>query len=304
MVGRTLNTMVIRMQSVRCEACGLRALVAASTCPHCGHLFELRDSMGKLLPLAHCVTCDSFYPRARGECRWCGTKPEAFPVASYAWKGAGVLAFIGLAWGAWFAHRTTEDDALTSRTLASASVDSQLPIDSGLPSGTVLEADTLQTVAPADSGEILVSAGVADTPIEQTPTEVAPTDTAPVETVVPPARPAPIQPAPIQPRPIPAAAKVEADPPPVRAATKLAPRAARPSPKPSAPSRRRSRWVVAVARSWVPVRVAADHKSRIVASVGPDTRVQLGEARGSWVRLRTRGLTGWVERRSFVSRSE
>ena len=31
---------------------------------------------------------------------------------------------------------------------------------------------------------------------------------------------------------------------------------------------------------------------------------QLGEVRGAWVRLRMRGLSGWVERRHFISRSE
>src|SRR6185312_17086419 len=63
-----------RMRFVRCEACGAKALVAASGCPHCGTSLGLRDSRGEPLALAHCPTCDLYYPRKLGECRWCGTE--------------------------------------------------------------------------------------------------------------------------------------------------------------------------------------------------------------------------------------
>ncbi|MEW5916995.1 MAG: SH3 domain-containing protein [Gemmatimonadota bacterium] len=59
------------------------------------------------------------------------------------------------------------------------------------------------------------------------------------------------------------------------------------------------RWIRATARRWVTVRASPAHGSRIVASVGPDTRVQLGESRGDWRRIRMKGVSGWVERAKF-----
>jgi SH3-like domain-containing protein len=55
----------------------------------------------------------------------------------------------------------------------------------------------------------------------------------------------------------------------------------------------------ATARNWVTVRAAASRSSRVIASIGPDTRVQLGEARGEWMRIRMKGINGWVERSRF-----
>jgi SH3-like domain-containing protein len=46
------------------------------------------------------------------------------------------------------------------------------------------------------------------------------------------------------------------------------------------------------------VRADASKTSRIVASIGPGSRVQLGEMRDSWRRIRARGIAGWVEPRS------
>jgi SH3-like domain-containing protein len=49
------------------------------------------------------------------------------------------------------------------------------------------------------------------------------------------------------------------------------------------------------------VRADANGRARIIGSVGPDTRVQLGESRGGWRRIKARGLAGWVDgRASFV----
>jgi hypothetical protein len=57
----------------------------------------------------------------------------------------------------------------------------------------------------------------------------------------------------------------------------------------------RIRWVPTTVRGWITVRASADKRSRALASLGPDTRVQLGEWRGAWVRIRSRGITGWVD---------
>jgi hypothetical protein len=73
-----------------------------------------------------------------------------------------------------------------------------------------------------------------------------------------------------------------------------------PSPAPeSAKPQTSSRWVSSVATRWVVVRADARNGARIVASIGPGSRVQLGESRGTWRRIKTRGIAGWVEPRSL-----
>jgi hypothetical protein len=59
-----------------------------------------------------------------------------------------------------------------------------------------------------------------------------------------------------------------------------------------------SRWVRSVSRHWVIVRSGASKQSRIIASIGPNSRVELGEYRGDWRRIRAKGINGWVEPRS------
>ena len=62
-------------------------------------------------------------------------------------------------------------------------------------------------------------------------------------------------------------------------------------------SRASSPWVNLVAKNWVVVRTGARKDARIVASVGPDSRVQLGETHGTWRRIRSRDIVGWVDLR-------
>ena len=293
------------MRSVRCDACGMKALLAASQCPHCGHLFEIRDSFGELLPLAHCSTCNSDYPRKRGECRWCGTKPEGFRIAPYAWKAAGVLAFVGLWWGAWLSSRSTGQDLTASQvSQASSAPQASQAAQAGQAGQAGQAAQTAQTAEkaqasqpsdslapPVDSGRVLPPQALAQTDDadparRENPAAVVATDVMPAEVadvVAPPNAPVAVRAVPIGAPPT------------------VVPRA-RLSSKASARATRRVRWVGAVARTWIPVRASANTRSRLVASIGPDTRVQLGEARGTWVRLRIRGLSGWVERRHFVGR--
>jgi len=68
-----------------------------------------------------------------------------------------------------------------------------------------------------------------------------------------------------------------------------------------APTARRgsSRWVRSVSRDWVIIRRDASKSSKIIASIGPNSRVELGESRGTWRRLRTKGVAGWVEPRNL-----
>lgn len=57
-------------------------------------------------------------------------------------------------------------------------------------------------------------------------------------------------------------------------------------------------WVRTVSRHWVVVRTGPSRASHVVASIGPNSRVELGEFRGSWRRVRAKGISGWVEPRT------
>jgi len=70
------------------------------------------------------------------------------------------------------------------------------------------------------------------------------------------------------------------------------------APKKAPVTRQKSHWVRSVSRHWVIVRAGASRESRVVASIGPNSRVELGETRGGWRRIRAKGLSGWVEPRS------
>lgn len=261
---------------VRCDRCGNKALIAASQCPHCGHLLDIRDGFGELLPLEHCTTCDTHYPARQGACRWCGTKPEGFRLAPFAWKGAGVLACIGLGWGAWAASRgMNEANAPNSGQSKLTTV-----VDSGL------------------AARRRVQVAVKDTALDSLLAAVATIDTMAAmelgDTVGP-------QPPTVEPFAAPVTAPAP-DPtgsaPGRRAPTATARGPSSPKAITYKPSRA-SRWVRATARNWVMVRAAASRTSRVIASIGPDTRVQLGEARGDWIRIRMKGISGWVERSRF-----
>jgi len=270
------------MRSVRCDSCGMKAMLAASQCPHCGHLFELRDASGEFLPLAHCGSCDSYYPMRHGSCRWCGTKPEGFRVAPFAVKGVGALVFAGLVGAAWLANRSEGDEP-------------EPPVIVNKPTTTPVE--TVATKIDSVVGfQAPVFAGIEDTLSERHRTVRVdlPVLESPSDADSPQSMPAPgpgsesVPSTPFQPAPTPSPAAVSVRPS-APAAARVAPRTPRSS----------ARWVRATARRWVTVRASATHKSRIVAAIGPDTQVQLGESQGDWRRIRTKGITGWVERAKF-----
>jgi hypothetical protein len=107
--------------------------MAASKCPKCRNPIEIRDGFGALLKLAHCASCDSYYPEAVGSCKWCGTRPERAPITPLIWKSFGVLAFVAMAWGAWLVHDDPSDAEKAARMQA------------------LLKPDSSATVAAADS---------------------------------------------------------------------------------------------------------------------------------------------------------
>jgi ribosomal protein L40E len=228
------------MRSVRCDVCGTKALIAASQCPSCGHLFEMRDGSGEPLPLAHCSSCDAYYPAHVDSCKWCGTtlRPEKARKETVSpAKWIAVAAFIAAVWLGLVGRDPRPQLAARLRESAQSKPE----------------------VARSDAGDRV--------------TAIAPVDTAPpVDPVVPTAVP------------------------------QAAPQAAPQAPPPAKP-RSATPWVSLVAKDWVIVRADAHGAAHIVASVGPNARVQLGESRGSWRRIRSRGIAGWVDvdRASFAA---
>jgi len=346
------------MRSVRCDVCGTKALVAASTCPKCGHGFENRDGFGELLPLAHCTSCDCYYPHSVGGCRWCGTKPERSPLGPlgpYIWKGFGGLVLASLAIGAWFAKNDTPAPPKPApRTFVADTLPTNQPkaesfgrkITVAQPDTAVAEPlDSSTAVARADSSrDTAIALSTMDT-LPAVPTPVVaprrlamqsagtvvqndsasstvdappapppePVTLRPAEKTVPrtPAtRPKPTTSSAPAPSKLRAAAPVAARPPASKSAPRTVaktppPRAtttrAAPAPKSTARAKTRGGWVTSVARNWAVVRSNPTRQSRIIASIGPNTRVQLGETRGEWRRIRTKGLSGWVEHRMLIA---
>jgi ribosomal protein L40E len=257
------------MRAVRCDVCGAKAMIAAAKCPSCGHLFELRDGFGELLPLSYCSSCDSYYPETAGLCRWCGTQPERPPIDAKIWRGIGIgaAAIIG---GFWLIQNAASKGAPPPRPKAAA-------VSAKAPPSTGLDTDLAMARAVVAANDSLASRAIDD------------------------GAASPAGPVAVGPNPTP---KTEAPPPPVdpRAPTQTL---AKPATSvasvasPSSPAKRpKSHWVRSVSRHWVIVRSGASRESRIVASIGPNSRVELGEARGDWRRIRAKGITGWVEPRS------
>jgi hypothetical protein len=251
-------------------------MMAAAKCPSCGHLFELRDGFGELLPLAYCSSCDSYYPEKLGECKWCGTKPEHPPITPLIWKAAGAAALVVMVGAAFVLRNRANDDVspvierarkeAAAPRIPSPATPNELSMDTALARSIASAAEnTVPTASPVgggsngavQSGEVAPASDAATVASQSTAMTM----------------------------PGPAAATSFGGPP---AATK---------------SRRASRWVSSISRDWVIVRAGASRQSRIVASIGPNSRVQLGETQGTWRRIRAKGLVGWVEpRTSFSSR--
>lgn len=243
-------------------------MTAAAKCPKCSHLLDLRDGFGELLPLAYCSSCDSYYPEQLGECKWCHTKPERPPIGPKIWRGvgAGLAAVLG---GVWLIGNLASDTK-HPRTKASApNVARNTAADSGA------AADSIKQVVP--------SAVVASANEDSVAPITSPASSAPI--VLPQAVPQPME----QPAAPAVSAPVAAMPRVVKSNGTVAPTTRRAS----------SRWVRSVSRDWVVIRRNASKGSKIVASIGPNSRVELGESRGTWRRLRTKGVTGWVEPRNL-----
>ena len=278
------------MRVVRCDACGAKAMIAAGQCPKCSHLFELRDGFGELLPLAYCSSCESYYPETVGQCKWCGTKPERPPIWPQVLRGvaaASAFAIVGTAW--LLNDRSPRETRSVKRAAVVKSMPAAPVADTTTPAPAIarIESTTVQPIVAG--GQIAPTRDSVPAP-----NVVSVRDSAPaVETVIS----TPAREVVAAPETLP----VRSAPPPTPSVAAKPP-AAKPTESPPTTTRRSVRWVRSVSRDWVVVRARASKQSRIVASIGPRSRVELGETVGSWRRVRAKGFAGWVEpRNSFYA---
>lgn len=298
------------MRFVRCEQCGAKALIAASQCPRCTHPLALRDSRGEAVPLAHCHKCDTYYPRARGGCRFCGTKASSSSTPSLAVVG-GVAAVIAVAaLGVWqYRARATAHESTSTEPVAQVAV---------VPSAPAPEPPSADTTMAALGDTLAVdSAAGITTPVAGVPSastnQVLPAQTA--TTPAPPPAVAVTRPNPAPPvTSAPAAAPVNRQVAPTVAPSSgiVASASAATTARPGAPvspgvtggaDRYAGPWSRAVAEQWVNVRGSASRDAAVVGVVTPKTRVQLGEVRAGWRRVRAAGIEGWADARFFSADS-
>ncbi|MCC6317560.1 MAG: hypothetical protein IT361_07705 [Gemmatimonadaceae bacterium] len=137
------------LQYVRCDACGAKALFAASRCPRCTHAFFLRDHRGGMVPLSHCRKCDTYYPKSVGGCKWCGTEasPSFSRTGIFAIAGLIAVAIAALVYFQGYGRRAASGGPADPAAPASESV-----LVSPPPSSTIAAVDTVVPGAePVDS---------------------------------------------------------------------------------------------------------------------------------------------------------
>ena len=106
------------MRLVRCDACGAKAILAASQCPKCAEPLYVRNERGDDVRLVVCRTCETYYPASRDGCRWCPAVARA-PIPRWTGKVAAALVMIAAGWGGWqlLPERTTPSPAPNVMTL-------------------------------------------------------------------------------------------------------------------------------------------------------------------------------------------
>lgn len=111
------------MGYLRCEACGAKALSAASTCPRCAAPFSLHDGRGERVALKQCSGCGIMHRRDRA-CHWCGERPvSAWRSPAVLKSATGIAAVALVAVGSWTMREPTADllaRVFTSRATAAA----------------------------------------------------------------------------------------------------------------------------------------------------------------------------------------
>lgn len=159
------------MGYLRCEACGAKALSAASTCPKCASPFQLHDARGERVVLKKCSGCGIMHRRDRA-CHWCGEQKTAGWRSPAALKSAtGIAAVALVAVGSWSVREPARD--AWTKALAAANAAANMPANvaahSALPmssNASLMSAAPQQTPTPAlvnqDTIMVAMAEGVSE----------------------------------------------------------------------------------------------------------------------------------------------
>lgn len=141
------------MGYLRCEACGSKALSAASTCPKCAAAFDLHDGRGQRVELKKCSGCGIMHRRDRS-CHWCGERqPAAWRNKAALRSATGIAAVALVAVGSW-AIREPAADLLSDAFALAAAQTSALTV-AQLPPRTPSPAVPPAASAPSDSTALI-----------------------------------------------------------------------------------------------------------------------------------------------------
>lgn len=88
------------MRLVRCDACGAKAILAASQCPKCAEPLYVRNERGDEVRLVSCRSCETYYPASRDGCRWCPAVNRA-PMPRWSGKVVAAVLTAAASWGGW-----------------------------------------------------------------------------------------------------------------------------------------------------------------------------------------------------------
>jgi hypothetical protein len=148
------------MGYLRCDACGAKALSAASTCPSCHRALDLYDAGGRRVALRRCAGCALMH-RVDRPCPTCGHVPvsAARPWALRAAAVAGVAATLWM--GASLGGGMGTDRSATGIAGAGAAIDevaTDAPRAARVPE--VSEAPSLVPPPPTEGGAVLALAAV------------------------------------------------------------------------------------------------------------------------------------------------
>jgi len=151
------------MGYLRCEACGAKALSAASTCPRCHHVLDLYDVGGRRVALRRCSGCDLMH-RTDRPCPACGDVPvsSARPWALRAAAVAGVAATLWVGASLGGVLRMERAESSTAGATAVRQVAATLAAGTDrVPA--MAEVEMVASVAPTAAG---ASVGPVDAPVE------------------------------------------------------------------------------------------------------------------------------------------
>jgi hypothetical protein len=123
------------MHLVRCDACGAKAMLAASQCPKCAEPLYVRNERGDEVRLVRCRSCETYYPASRDGCRWCPAVPRTAIPRGIGKAVVGVLS-IAASLGGWQFFRASNPPSPTPNvmTLQSAAAVPRLASVAVIPS--------------------------------------------------------------------------------------------------------------------------------------------------------------------------